>query len=115
MNEEIFEEPWIFKPERFLNEKYEVEIPEHFIPFGLGEAFCSHQKGLISIIIFIGRRRCIGETLAKSNVFLFISNLLQTFNFENPEGCPLPDPFPVEGIIPSTQPYEALISRRRVC
>jgi len=39
MNEDIFEEPWIFKPERFLNEKKEVEIPEHFIPFGVGKAF----------------------------------------------------------------------------
>jgi methyl farnesoate epoxidase / farnesoate epoxidase len=112
MNEEIFKEPWIFKPERFLNEKKEIEIPEHFIPFGVGKDSYTNQKGLICDMIFLGRRRCIGETLAKSNVFLFISNLLQTFNFENPEGCPLPDQFPIEGITATTQPYQALISRR---
>ncbi|XP_059489585.1 probable cytochrome P450 303a1 [Neocloeon triangulifer] len=94
MNEDLYEDPWTFNPERFLNEKNEVTIPEHFIPFG------------------VGRRRCIGDTLAKTNIFLFIANLLQTFNFENPKGRPLPDPFPIEGITPFTQPYEGQISLR---
>jgi len=36
MDEELYEEPWIFKPERFLNEQNEVQIPDSFIPFGVG-------------------------------------------------------------------------------
>ncbi|XP_059474928.1 probable cytochrome P450 303a1 [Neocloeon triangulifer] len=35
MNEEFYEDPWTFNPERFLNEKNEVIVPEHFIPFGV--------------------------------------------------------------------------------
>jgi Cytochrome P450 len=50
MNEDLFEEPWIFKPERFLNEKNEVEIPEHFMPFGLGNFFFNLLQTLISIV-----------------------------------------------------------------
>ncbi|CAB3385769.1 Hypothetical predicted protein [Cloeon dipterum] len=37
MNEELYEDPWTFKPERFLNEKNEVSLPDHFIPFGVGK------------------------------------------------------------------------------
>jgi cytochrome P450 len=36
MNEDEYEDPWAFKPERFLNDKNEVVLPDSFIPFGVG-------------------------------------------------------------------------------
>jgi len=38
MDEELYQEPWTFKPERFLNEQNEVQIPDSFIPFGVGKS-----------------------------------------------------------------------------
>lgn len=38
------------------------------------------------IISITGRRKCLGETLAKSSVFLFVACLLQKFQFVLPSG-----------------------------
>ncbi|KAF4519983.1 hypothetical protein B566_EDAN005483 [Ephemera danica] len=94
MDENLFEDPWTFRPERFLDAEGKLSVPDYFLPFGLG------------------RRRCIGDQIAKANVFLFISQLLHVFNFRNPKDSPTPDPFPQEGILPSTQPCEGEISLR---
>nr|XP_023019296.1 probable cytochrome P450 303a1 [Leptinotarsa decemlineata] len=65
-----FEEPAMFKPERFLKNG-KISLPEDFLPFG------------------IGKRRCLGESLARANVFLFIAALLQKFTFSiSPEHPP---------------------------
>ncbi len=37
-----------------------------------------------------GRRVCIGETLAKNRLFLFVTSLVQNFEFLPVEGCPIP-------------------------
>ena len=58
----LWDNPNAFHPERFLSEdKKTVEIPNYFIPFSLGP------------------RSCLGETLAKMQLFLFITSILQRF------------------------------------
>ncbi|CAI5443701.1 unnamed protein product [Caenorhabditis angaria] len=58
---EIFDEPHIFNPDRFLDENYNVKKIEEFLPFS------------------IGRRQCLGESLAKAELFLVFANLLKNF------------------------------------
>ena len=50
-----------FRPERFLDNKGDIVKDEHFIPFS------------------VGKRQCLGETLAKTELFLFFTALVQQF------------------------------------
>ncbi|XP_078621645.1 cytochrome P450 2D4-like isoform X2 [Branchiostoma floridae x Branchiostoma japonicum] len=66
-------DPDRFDPERFLDaEGNVISKPESFMPFGGG------------------RRVCLGEQLARMELFLFFSTLLQSFTFKTPEGAPAP-------------------------
>ncbi|XP_071975428.1 cytochrome P450 2U1 [Engystomops pustulosus] len=59
----VWEKPNEFNPSRFLDEHGQILKKEAFIPFG------------------IGRRVCMGEQLAKMELFLMFVNLLQSFSF----------------------------------
>ncbi|XP_062838873.1 cytochrome P450 2U1 [Anolis carolinensis] len=72
----IWEKPDDFHPARFLDENGQLLKKETFIPFG------------------IGRRVCMGEQLAKMELFLMLVSLLQTFTFQFPEDAKKP---PMEG------------------
>ena len=69
MNPELWEDPERFNPERFLSKDGTSVIkPDCFIPFG------------------VGRRSCIGDTLVMSQLLLFFSSLLHSFDIRLPEG-----------------------------
>lgn len=68
-----FPEPRMFKPERFLNSNGKVQRNDYLVPFG------------------IGKRVCMGETLAKNELFIFFVRLLQRTNIGEIK-CKLPDP-----------------------
>ncbi|XP_073442582.1 cytochrome P450 2K1-like [Dendrobates tinctorius] len=61
-----FEKPDEFYPEHFLNSQGHFVKNEAFLPFSAG------------------KRRCTGEILAKAELFLFFTGLLQTFTFQAP-------------------------------
>ncbi|KAL6267703.1 hypothetical protein P5V15_000774 [Pogonomyrmex californicus] len=63
MDEQHWGDPKEFRPERFINDKGEYIEDPWLIPFGLG------------------RRKCLGEILARNSVFLFTACLLQKFQF----------------------------------
>ncbi|KAH9505712.1 cytochrome P450 2 sub U member 1 [Bulinus truncatus] len=62
-SKEIWGDPEKFRPERFLDERGNVLKREELIPFS------------------IGRRACLGESLARMELFLFLSDLFQRFEF----------------------------------
>uniref|UniRef100_A0A182YW76 Cytochrome P450 n=1 Tax=Biomphalaria glabrata TaxID=6526 RepID=A0A182YW76_BIOGL len=52
-----------FRPERFLDPGGHVHVPEEFVPFSLG------------------KRICVGESFANTALVLYVSNMLQKFQF----------------------------------
>ncbi|XP_066264889.1 cytochrome P450 2D4-like [Branchiostoma lanceolatum] len=72
MDARLFPEPSKFKPERFLDQGGSYIQHEAFIPFG------------------IGHRVCLGEQLAKMELFMLFVTLMQRFTFHLPEGAPEP-------------------------
>ena len=69
-----FKNPDVFRPERFLNQEGEFVHDDHVVPFG------------------IGKRVCLGESLANSELFIFFVMLLQRLTFQKPIDMPAPDP-----------------------
>ncbi|KAL4618204.1 steroid 17-alpha-hydroxylase/17,20 lyase-like isoform X1 [Arapaima gigas] len=68
-----WDDPEKFKPERFLDAGGQRVSPPCFLPFGAGP------------------RVCVGECLAKLELFLFSSWLLQRFTFSVPQEALLPN------------------------
>nr|CAD7448350.1 unnamed protein product [Timema bartmani] len=88
-------DPHNFRPDRFLNEKELLPADPWLLPFGAG------------------RRRCLGETMARNSLFLFFTALLQNLTFSLPHGVTPPCPQGVNGFTLNTQPYHAVINSRR--
>ncbi|XP_019631181.1 PREDICTED: cytochrome P450 2U1-like [Branchiostoma belcheri] len=82
-------DPDRFDPERFLDaEGNVINKPESFMPFGGG------------------RRTCLAEQLARMELFLFFSTLLQSFTFRTPEGAPPPNTDGVFGLTLPPHPFK---------
>lgn len=91
-----WENPSEFDPERFLDKNGNVVNPASmsYLPFSAG------------------RRVCLGELLAKAELFLFVAQLLHQFKIENPPGCPLPSLEGDIGMGLKPKPYKVCIKRR---
>lgn len=62
LGQDYWEEPELFKPERFLSSAGNVIKPAHFIPFSTG------------------KRTCIGQRLVQCFSFILLATLLQNYN-----------------------------------
>uniref|UniRef100_A0A1B0D226 Cytochrome P450 n=1 Tax=Phlebotomus papatasi TaxID=29031 RepID=A0A1B0D226_PHLPP len=58
------------------------------------------------------RRRCMGENLAKSSLFIFFATFMHVFEMRLPDNEPeMPDLDGVDGITLSPKPYRVILSR----
>lgn len=91
----LWKDPCEFRPERFLNDaENDVVIPKQFITFSLGP------------------RSCIGESLARIEIFLFIAGLVQNLKLCPESDGMLPD---VEGVLATTfntKPFKMRVFKR---
>ena len=59
-----------------------------------------------------GRRMCLGDSLAKMEMFLFITTLLQRFDFRMVDASSPPSTEGVQGLTRSPRKYYELIASR---
>ncbi|XP_040292368.1 steroid 17-alpha-hydroxylase/17,20 lyase-like [Bufo bufo] len=96
------EKEWVhpgdFNPDRFMDENgHRMYSPsQSYLPFGAGI------------------RVCLGEALAKMEVFLFLSWILQRFTLEIPEGDSLPDLEGKFGVVLQVKPFKVTAKLRDV-
>ena len=95
---DVWPEAETFKPERFLEtceDGYKFKKKDQFVPFGMG------------------RRVCMGETLARNSLFIFTTTLVKNLKFENPNNFPKPDPENyTDGFTVIPHPYHVNIRKR---
>uniref|UniRef100_A0A672TA22 Cytochrome P450 2B4-like n=1 Tax=Sinocyclocheilus grahami TaxID=75366 RepID=A0A672TA22_SINGR len=93
-DKEHWKYPDTFNPENFLDDNGHFFKPESFLPFSLGP------------------RVCLGEILAKTELFLFITSLLQRSRFSWPPGVKWPDMNGIVGIVRSPEPFDIICHSR---
>ncbi|NWI68606.1 CP2DH protein, partial [Todus mexicanus] len=86
-DETMWEKPHEFYPEHFLDANGRFVKPEAFLPFSAG------------------RRVCLGEQLARMELFIFFTTLLQKFTFVLPEDQPRPREDGCFALTNSPHPY----------
>ncbi len=69
----IWPDPMQFNPHNFYNHDKSLKNTEYLIPFN------------------VGRRSCLGESLAKQELFVLFAGLMQKFEVSAPEDEPFPD------------------------
>ncbi|NWI28893.1 CP2DH protein, partial [Sula dactylatra] len=87
-DEAVWEKPNQFYPEHFLDANGQFVKPEAFLPFSAG------------------RRACLGEQLARMELFIFFTTLLQKFTFVLPEDQPRPREDGHFALVSSPHPYQ---------
>lgn len=94
-DKKIWGDPEKFRPERFLDTSGNLVHPEETIPFS------------------IGRRVCLGEALAKMELFLFLSAVLQRFKLVPADPANLPSLEAIVGITCMPHPFKLRFIERR--
>ncbi|CAJ0928098.1 unnamed protein product, partial [Mesorhabditis belari] len=92
MDPKNFEQPNQFRPERFIENPSKAEL---VVPF------------------LIGRRVCFGEPLARNELYLFITNVLQRYAIAEDPKCPLEKEVRVrlDGWINRVKPYKMKLTK----
>ncbi|XP_041357198.1 cytochrome P450 2U1-like [Gigantopelta aegis] len=92
---EIWGDPENFRPDRFLDGNGRVVKPE-----------------AVNVAFAVGPRNCLGESLARMELFLFMATMIQKFEFVKAEGCSLPTMESVYGVTQAPQPYNVRVVLR---
>ncbi|CAH1774342.1 unnamed protein product, partial [Owenia fusiformis] len=101
-DDRYFEDPYTYRVERFLGEDGDLLPPNErksFLPFG------------------VGRRVCLGETLARARLFLFVASLLQKVDIlpENETNIPDPDPAKFNyAMVNIPTPFNIVVKQRKL-
>jgi len=95
-NPKIWGDPKNFRPERFLTaDGLKYQKSENLMPFQ------------------VGRRQCVGETLARDTYFLFLTNIFQKFSIKLDPNVPEPGLDPKISFILVPQQFSIIVEDRK--
>ena len=89
---QVWGDPEIFRPERWIDSDGKLKKFDQLVAFSAG------------------KRSCIGEPIARMQLFLFITNIFQKFDVKAAGKLPPPDGF---GVTLSPFPFEATFTKRK--
>lgn len=93
-----FKDPESFNPLRFIDEVGHYKPDERVIPFS------------------VGKRYCMGQSLAEKEFYLFFVGIMQKFDFQPAPGSPLPgyrsDGFHPNSLLRFCPSYEVIVKKR---
>ncbi|EYC29119.1 hypothetical protein Y032_0006g2798 [Ancylostoma ceylanicum] len=89
-DEKHFKDPSNFDPSRYFKMD---RLDQHVIPFG------------------IGKRSCLGESLARAELYLIIGNLLQRYKISHADSLPSRDPKNPFGILRRPRAFNVTLTR----
>uniref|UniRef100_A0A8R1HT42 CYtochrome P450 family n=1 Tax=Caenorhabditis japonica TaxID=281687 RepID=A0A8R1HT42_CAEJA len=94
LDESVFPEPYKFNPDRFIDENGKLKKVDELCPFS------------------VGKRQCLGEGLARMELFLFLSNFLNRYEVKpSPtQGLPCIDKSKEFGVTP--RKFDAVLKKR---
>ncbi|KAK7102926.1 cytochrome P450 2B5-like [Littorina saxatilis] len=92
---DVWTDPLSFRPERFISPDGTLIKPDEHIPFSLG------------------RRMCMGKSLAQTELYLYVASLLQRFRFLPPEGAQPPSQESILGLTANPEPFKVRAIFRR--
>lgn len=81
MDPNLWDEPNKFNPSRFIDDTGKIRRPEFFMPFG------------------VGRRMCLGDVLARMEMFMFFACMMHQFDVQMVPGDAPPS---LEGTVGAT-------------
>ncbi|XP_055521557.1 steroid 21-hydroxylase-like [Leucoraja erinacea] len=87
-------DPTRFKPERFLGTAAAERTMQNVVSFGMGA------------------RSCLGEPIARVELFLFLAYLLRDFKFLPDTAGEMPDLLSMEGVLMKVKPYRVRVVAR---
>ncbi|VDL83882.1 unnamed protein product [Nippostrongylus brasiliensis] len=93
-DKEVFPEPLTFNPSRFIDEDANLKRIDELIPFS------------------VGKRQCLGEGLARMELFLFFSNLLNRFELCSVDSEKPPSMEKKFGMTMKPQPFHCVAKSR---
>ncbi|XP_052848935.1 probable cytochrome P450 305a1 [Drosophila gunungcola] len=93
LDKDHWKDPLEFRPERFIDPAGKCFKDEYFMPFGMG------------------RRRCLGDALARACIFSFLVRIVQHFSIVLPAG-ETPSMVLLPGITLTPKPYKVQFVKR---
>ncbi|XP_068236051.1 cytochrome P450 2U1-like [Palaemon carinicauda] len=93
-DKKVWKDPENFRPERFLDEEGQLIRSEHVVGFS------------------VGRRNCLGESLARIETFQFLTGMLQKFKFGVPPGNDIPSTDYQCGVTLNPKPFNLMVKER---
>ena len=96
-DEKFWDDPYDFEPERWLDEKGAFIADRYlsFLPFSAG------------------RRICLGEILARTELFIFLTRVLHKFQIEKVPGEGIPPQASNRSVIHSPKPFRVVYTLRK--